>query len=74
MKDIAKVGKLLRQYSMNIDGLSEQAGLDTWHATNNPSGAEGVCLHCLHALTLSLADSSKHCMSRHLGRYQQTLR
>eukprot|EP00891_Asterochloris_glomerata_P008300 jgi/Astpho2/8300/Aster-01378 len=38
MMDIAKVGKLLRQYSMNIDGLSEQVGLDTWHVTNNPSG------------------------------------
>ena len=47
MKDIANVGKLLRQYSMNIDGLSEQAGLDTWHATNNPSGGQGVCWHCI---------------------------
>ena len=30
--------KLLRHYTMNIDGLAETAGMDTWHVDNNPAG------------------------------------
>ena len=62
MMDIAKVGKLLRQYSMNIDGLSEQVGLDTWHVTNNPSGEKAVCDHPCRLHGVSLAASPQHCI------------
>ncbi len=32
------LGALRRQYTLNIDGLSEVVGLDTWHHERNPGG------------------------------------
>ncbi|KAL3136423.1 hypothetical protein ABBQ38_005680 [Trebouxia sp. C0009 RCD-2024] len=38
LAQIAGAHKLLRHYTMNIDGLAESAGMDTWHVDNNPDG------------------------------------
>ena len=35
---MAGAGQLRRHYTMNIDGLSEAAGLSTWHPTMQPHG------------------------------------
>ena len=40
---LAQSGKLQRQYTLNIDGLSLAAGMSTWHLTDNPTG----WAHCL---------------------------
>ena len=37
LAQVAEGHKLLRHYTMNIDGLAE-AGMDTWHVDNNPAG------------------------------------
>lgn len=37
--DIHAAGKLLRHYTLNIDGLAAVVGMDTWHPDNNPNGA-----------------------------------
>ena len=38
LAQVAGGHKLLRHYTMNIDGLAEAAGMDTWHVDNNPAG------------------------------------
>ncbi|CAF9926479.1 MAG: hypothetical protein HETSPECPRED_006344 [Heterodermia speciosa] len=38
LAQIAKAHKLLRHYTMNIDGLAEAAGMDAWHVESNPTG------------------------------------
>ncbi len=38
LAQVAGAHKLLRHYTMNIDGLAEAAGMDTWHVDNNPAG------------------------------------
>ena len=38
LAQIANAHKLVRHYTMNIDGLAEAAGMDTWHVDNNPTG------------------------------------
>lgn len=38
LAQIAGANKLLRHYTMNIDGLAETAGMDAWHVENNPTG------------------------------------
>ena len=38
LAQVAGAHKLLRHYTMNIDGLAETAGMDTWHVDNNPAG------------------------------------
>lgn len=38
LAQIAQANKLLRHYTMNIDGLAEAAGMDTWHVESNPTG------------------------------------
>ncbi len=35
---IHRAGKLLRHYTLNIDGLAADVGMDTWHPDNNPDG------------------------------------
>ncbi len=35
---IAAAGRLLRHYTLNIDGLGEAVGMDTWHPDTNPTG------------------------------------
>lgn len=35
---ILGAGKLLRHYTLNIDGLAAVVGMDTWHPDNNPDG------------------------------------
>lgn len=35
---IHRAGKLLRHYTLNIDGLAAGVGMDTWHPDNNPEG------------------------------------
>jgi NAD-dependent SIR2 family protein deacetylase len=51
-------GSLVRHYSMNIDGLSKEAGMQTWDATGNPTAPcvelhgslrHVVCGACLHS-------------------------
>lgn len=32
------MGVLARHYTLNIDGLAEVVGMDTWHHEHNPSG------------------------------------
>jgi hypothetical protein len=39
LADIAALGCLRRHYTLNIDGLGEAAGMDTWHPDTNPDGA-----------------------------------
>lgn len=55
LAQIAGASKLLRHYTMNIDGLAESAGMDAWHVDKNPTGEAGQQLWCqsspaLHAL------------------------
>eukprot|EP00882_Tetradesmus_deserticola_P012542 GHRQ01013295.1.p1 GENE.GHRQ01013295.1~~GHRQ01013295.1.p1 ORF type:complete len:274 (+),score=102.11 GHRQ01013295.1:252-1073(+) len=33
-----ELGKLQRHYTLNIDGLAEVVGMDTWHHEKNPNG------------------------------------
>lgn len=35
---LSAAGKLLRHYTLNIDGLGEAVGMDTWHPDTNPEG------------------------------------
>lgn len=39
---IHEAGKLLRHYTLNIDGLAAVVGMDTWHPHNNPDGVRLV--------------------------------
>lgn len=32
------MGVLQRHYTLNIDGLAEVVGMDTWHHEHNPTG------------------------------------
>lgn len=36
---LASSGRLQRHYTLNIDGLAERAGMDTWHPLLNPDGS-----------------------------------
>ncbi|KAK9807531.1 hypothetical protein WJX72_001817 [[Myrmecia] bisecta] len=36
--DIYAQGKLVRHYTLNIDGLAEAEGMPTWHPHHNPAG------------------------------------
>lgn len=38
LANLWRTGLLRRHYTMNIDGLAEVVGMDTWHHENNPSG------------------------------------
>ena len=49
LAQVAGAHKLLRHYTMNIDGLAEAAGMDTWHVDNNPAGESH--LRCLPSNT-----------------------
>lgn len=40
LRRLERTGKLLRHYTMNIDGLAEVAGLSMWHHEHNPNGAK----------------------------------
>jgi NAD-dependent SIR2 family protein deacetylase len=35
---LQELGLLQRHYTMNIDGLAEVVGMDTWHPEFNPQG------------------------------------
>ncbi len=35
---MAAAGVLQRHYTLNIDGLGEAVGMDTWHPDTNPEG------------------------------------
>lgn len=35
---LRSTGRLARHYTLNIDGLAEQVGMDTWHHERNPGG------------------------------------
>lgn len=35
---MAAAGVLQRHYTLNIDGLDEAVGMDTWHPDTNPEG------------------------------------
>ena len=41
---IAAVGKLRREYTLNIDGLHNAVGLTTWHPEKNPDGEDAARL------------------------------
>ncbi|PRW33021.1 DHS-like NAD FAD-binding domain-containing [Chlorella sorokiniana] len=38
LRQLHDAGRLLRHYTLNIDGLAEQVGMDTWHHERNTSG------------------------------------
>ncbi|KAJ9505491.1 hypothetical protein QJQ45_024632 [Haematococcus lacustris] len=59
---ISEMGRLQRQYTLNIDGLSEVVGLSTWHPQANPAGStvelhgnirQLVCPSCLSTSPLT---------------------
>eukprot|EP00775_Hariotina_reticulata_P003077 gene3077-3356_t len=35
---LSELGKLQRHYTLNIDGLSQVVGMDTWHHQHHPEG------------------------------------
>lgn len=37
---LSAAGKLLRHYTLNIDGLGEAVGMDTWHPDTNSNGEQ----------------------------------
>lgn len=37
---VAAAGKLLRHYTLNIDGLHDAVGLTTWHHETNLAGGQ----------------------------------
>ncbi|GLI64199.1 hypothetical protein VaNZ11_007381 [Volvox africanus] len=39
MAQLLQLGALQRHYTLNIDGLSEVVGMDTWHHERNPQGS-----------------------------------
>ena len=68
---LAGAGRLQRHYTLNIDGLAEQAGMDTWHPELNPAGQTVemhgnvhylVCAECKGTapLTSTLARQLQH--------------
>ena len=50
---LARSGKLQRQYTLNIDGLSLAAGMPTWHMSDNPTGVHVRMPSALVMLKLS---------------------
>ena len=38
IESIEESGKLVRHYTLNVDGLAHLAGCSTWHADSNPEG------------------------------------
>lgn len=38
LAEVHGLQRLRRHYTLNIDGLSEVVGLDTWHHERNPNG------------------------------------
>lgn len=62
LADIAALGCLRRHYTLNIDGLGEAAGMDTWHPDTNPDGVtvemhgsirQLVCPMCGHVVPMA---------------------
>ena len=51
---IEQSGKLLRHYTLNVDGLADAVGLSTWHPVQQPEGGlhsqEPVYLHAKSSL------------------------
>lgn len=61
---IMEAGRLQRHYTLNIDGLAEAVGMDTWHPDDNPDGCTVemhgnvrflVCTECGQAVPLDAA-------------------
>ena len=38
LAQLQRAGRLQRHYTLNIDGLAEKVGMDTWHPESNPHG------------------------------------
>jgi NAD-dependent SIR2 family protein deacetylase len=38
LAELQRAGRLQRHYTLNIDGLAEKVGMNTWHPENNPDG------------------------------------
>ena len=59
LAQIAQANKLLRHYTMNIDGLAETAGMDAWHVESNPTGVHCLsstnCATCSYTFIINLA-------------------
>lgn len=62
LASLASAGRLQRHYTLNIDGLAERAGMDTWHPTLNPNGTTVemhgnihhlVCVDCENTVPLT---------------------
>ncbi|GFH11773.1 deacetylase sirtuin-type domain-containing protein, partial [Haematococcus lacustris] len=62
-----EMGRLQRQYTLNIDGLSEVVGLSTWHPQANPAGStvelHGNIRSSAAPLVLRRGCASKSCSS-----------
>ena len=57
---MARAGKLQRHYTLNIDGLSEAAGLTTWHPTARPSGMLRNIVMTHHPVTIAAVEGVLH--------------
>ena len=68
---MAKARRLRRHYTLNIDGLSEAAGLSTWHPVSQPTGESSSPLLsvmpfcCQHNQADSYIEGSQHTAGCH---------
>lgn len=65
---LRQAGRLRRHYTLNIDGLAERVGMDTWHPETNPDGCTVemhgnvhhlVCTECGGSCPLSEAAAQR---------------
>ena len=65
LAQIAGAHKLLRHYTMNIDGLAESAGMDTWQVDNNPTGQSITAATLTLGVNILLCSTAypPHCLS-----------
>ena len=68
LSQLAKTGRMIRHYTLNIDGLAKQAGMDTWHPEDNPHGVtvemhgsvhDLVCINCGDVVPLNIDTAKK---------------
>ena len=62
LANLRQLGRLQRHYTLNIDGLAERVGMDTWHPDHNPQGSTVemhgnihhlVCVECGNTIPLT---------------------
>eukprot|EP00879_Flechtneria_rotunda_P027819 GHRR01029823.1.p1 GENE.GHRR01029823.1~~GHRR01029823.1.p1 ORF type:complete len:225 (+),score=50.42 GHRR01029823.1:165-839(+) len=65
-----QMGKLQRHYTLNIDGLAEVVGMDTWHHEKNP---EGITVE-MHGNISYVVCPSCHAVERLSGPVMDTMK